>query len=322
MILSDGKNLKNLEQCKNKLFAATTTINAIAEAEVLRGIEASVIIELHDKINLSALLTNAESWNLNKTERNLLEKTEIQTVKFLFDLPLHTPTPAILFTFGLLYTGHLLDQKRLIYINKILKRHDLHWTKQAFKELDKLNIGWARDIKSTLRAYDLPVDFDEIAAMTRPAWTRMVKQKIEVSNSKRLLEECHKLTDGVKQPRTKTAHIIGEIMDDTYQRKVREEVVHCTKYEAKTLLIARFGMLECGKNYKGTMKETCATCSVLDDENHRLNSCPMFSSVNNYGKEKVDFNNIFSHDPDVFRDAIRSIGNVWNTRTAHGTMKV
>ena len=33
-------------------------------------------------------------------------------------------------------------------------------------ELDKLNIGWAKDVRETLGSYDLPEDFDAIRAST------------------------------------------------------------------------------------------------------------------------------------------------------------
>ena len=74
----------------SKITGATTTINAIAESEVLRKIETAVILELHEKINISALITNAESWSLSKGERNTHERIEIQAMKYLFDLPPHT----------------------------------------------------------------------------------------------------------------------------------------------------------------------------------------------------------------------------------------
>ena len=170
--------------------------------------------------------------------------------------------------FGRLYTGHILDQKRLIYLHRILKRHDNHWTKQAFNKLSNLNIGWAKDIKQILRTYDLPENFDNIRATTRREWTKVVKQKIEVSNTNQLIADCHKLVEGVETPKSKTAFILSDLSDDAYQRKVHEDVLKCTKHEAKALLIARFGMLECGKNFKGTMRETCDVCKVNDDENH------------------------------------------------------
>ena len=116
IITSDGKNSQNLRSRNAKLQATTVTINTIASSEVLHKIETSVLLELHDKISISGLLTNAESWNLNRSEEDEIEKMEIQAVKNLFDLPLHTPTVAIIFTFGLLYTVQRIDKKQLSYL--------------------------------------------------------------------------------------------------------------------------------------------------------------------------------------------------------------
>ena len=64
----------------------------------------NVLIELHETVNIPGLLANAESWSLNRSEKTELERTEIQALKFLFDLPAHTPTPAIIFSVGTLFT--------------------------------------------------------------------------------------------------------------------------------------------------------------------------------------------------------------------------
>ena len=122
IITSDGKNKKNIEMRKNKLNASTISIKTIASNETLYMLETTVLLNLHETINLPALLTNAESWRLNKGESDEIEKIEIQTMKRLFDLPLHLPTPAILYEFGLLYTKLRIEQKQLIYLWKILSR--------------------------------------------------------------------------------------------------------------------------------------------------------------------------------------------------------
>ena len=86
-------------------------------------------------------------------------------------------------------------------------------------------------------------------------------------------------------------------------------------------MIARYGQLECGKNYKGTMQENCVLCNCIDDENHRLNHCSRWKNTNLYETiEKVDFAGIFSDDLTNIRHVTEKIGNVWNTRTGHGSM--
>ena len=81
-------------------------------------------------------------------------------------------------------------------------------------------------------------------------------------------------------------------------------------------------MLECGKNFKGTMDELCKTCKVIDNENHRLNDCPVYKNVNLVDSQlKVDFKNVFSNDMNVFRPVIKQIEKIWDVHNAHGSMK-
>ena len=67
-----------------------------------------------------------------------------------YQMPNHTPTPAILFTFGILDTNIRVDQKQLIYLHKILNRASSHWTKQTLETLEEMNLGWYKAIKETL----------------------------------------------------------------------------------------------------------------------------------------------------------------------------
>ena len=104
-------------------------------------------------MSITAFLNNSETWILNKTEATLLEKTEIKALKDLFDLPLHTPTSAILYTFGILLTKIRIDQKQLMYLNRILKREPEQWTLKTLSILEELNIGWYKNINSVLTEF-------------------------------------------------------------------------------------------------------------------------------------------------------------------------
>ena len=95
-----------------------------------------------------------------------------------------------------------------------------------------------------------------------------------------------------------------------------------SKQETKTVVIARYRMLECGQNFKGTLNEICDQCHSLDDENHRLNHCVKWKNIN-FHDSNVDakYDDIFSDNLEILRNVIPSIEKVWNTRNAHGTMK-
>ena len=94
-----------------------------------------------------------------------------------------------------------------------------------------------------------------------------------------------------------------------------------TRQETKTIIMARYGMLECGTNYKGTTKSQCSACNVIDNEDHRLNFCQSWQDTNLFGEtEKIPFDCIYSTDIVVLRGIIPKIEHIWNTRSAHGTM--
>ena len=110
------------------------------------------------------------------------------------------------------------------------------------------------------------------------------------------------------------------LLADGYQRTPRDEIMLCDKHETKKLIIARFGMLECGSNFKGSLKELCSHCD-LDNENHRLNDCMKFRESNYYDNdEKVQFEKVYSNDMETIKDIIPKIEKTWNTKRAHGTM--
>ena len=322
IITNDGKNKENIEARKTKTKATTININAVAATEVLRMVETPTLLQLHEKITVPGLIANAESWNLLKGEKEEINKIEQQALKNLFDLPVHTPTPAILFTFGTIFTHLRVEQRRLMYLHRMLKRQESHWTNKILLRLETLDIGWSKSIKNTLRELDLPTDFSSIKSQTRRAWKNLVTEKIEMRNTGLLIKECFKKENGQNRAKTKTAHIIEHLRDDGYRRNANAEIMRCNRQDAKTIIIARFRMLECGANFKGSLKFTCQTCNLLDDENHRINTCRKYRSMNMYDSViKANFDDVFSTDLTVVKQIIAVIQRIWNTQSAHGTMR-
>ena len=113
-----------------------------------------------------------------------------------------------------------------------------------------------------------------------------------------------------------------DLIDNTdYTRGTRPELTYLNKHETKTILLARFRMLECGANYKGSLNEICSTCNIKDDENHRLNECKKYRSTNFLDNEnKVPFETIFSDEKSTLKKVVSLLDKVWNTRNANGTM--
>ena len=232
-----------------------------------------------------------------------------------------TPTVAVIFSFGVLFTSVNIDKKQLIYLHKILHRQKEHWTQRPFYELEKLNAGWTPQIKAKLKEYGLEENFDHIKSKTRPQWKREVESSVESINREKLIDECYETKAGAKKVKTKTAFILKKVEPDTYKRQFMEPIEKLNRHEAKILILSRFHMLECGKNFKGTLPEICPACKVLDDEQHRLNHCIRFRKTNLCDcAEKVDFDDVYKSDISIVKKMLNEIGKVWDLKAGHGSM--
>ena len=90
----------------------------------------------------------------------------------------------------------------------------------------------------------------------------------------------------------------------------------------KQMLLARCGMFECGKNFKGSIPEICRGCGEEDDESHRLNRCGTWKHLNlSETVDKVDFGEIYSNDINILLPVIKSIQRVWELHVGNGSMK-
>ena len=195
-------------------------------------------------------------------------------------------------------------------------------TKNSLHKLRNKGTGWFERISNTLKKYNLPIDFQTIATIRPNSWKNAVKVVIEQKNKERLKEDLYKRENGIDTLKTKTKSILEKLNDPLYTRQPEREIINTTKYETKTILMARYGMLQCGTNFKGTMNPTCQTCDVLDNEYHRLNCCPIWNTPDEIEmKDDIDFNLIYSPDINVIRPIIKEIDRLWNTKCANGSMK-
>ena len=240
----------------------------------------------------------------------------------MFDLPTKTPTPAILFTLGTLYASIRVDQKQFLYLHKILTKKETNWIRRTLTALKDLNLGWYSSIKEKLLLYKLNDNFDQIKSTTYASWKQQVRVAIENRNKEKLLNECYKTKNGLTTAKTKTSKILQEIEKSDYTRRTCQLINKCTKNESKLLIMAKFGMLECGKNYKGTIKEICTTCNVSDDEEHRMNYCIKYKETNYHNdNEKIPFKTIFSSDISIVKNIFPMIERVWSVKMGHGSMR-
>ena len=322
MITSDGKYKQTIEKRSNQIQGIIRQINTMASSDIMRAVESKVILELYNKCVIPSLTNNAESWTLSTSDETMLDKLAIQALKRLFNLPEKTPSPAVIYSFGALYLTQHIDMMKFMYLQKILKRNDDHWTKKMLLHLRSIDLGWTKCIKQKLKDYKLEEDWMKIKDLPKATWKRRVRAAVTDINKKKLIENCTEKRGDIEIMKTKTKYILDDINTNSYKNEPTPEVVASSKLTAKTIIIARSGMLQCGKNFKGTNPETCRKCNTIDDENHRMNECPDWRNTNEtQNLNNINFQDIYSHDPLILDKVIKRVRGVWELSLGNGTMK-
>ena len=106
--------------------------------------------------------------------------------------------------------------------------------------------------------------------MTTNEWKEKVRVAILKKNGQKLIENCTSVDGQDVKIHTKTKHIYEKLTNNRYKGTPIEALVRGNKQKTRTIFLAQNGMLECGRNMKGTIPEICPECNETDNEQHRL----------------------------------------------------
>ena len=81
VITRNGTNKRNLEEREKKVNQAVSGIKSCAQHEIMEKVQKQVTLRLHETVVIPALLTNAESWTLTKSDKKLCERVEIGALR-------------------------------------------------------------------------------------------------------------------------------------------------------------------------------------------------------------------------------------------------
>ena len=240
----------------------------------------------------------------------------------MFGLPPTTPTPAILYSLGFLHTEVRIKKNQLLYLQKLLNKPEGHWAKDMLMILQEGNIGWAKNITQILEEWDLNMEWEQIARLSKVEWKRMVEEASEKTHKNKLTKDCYKSEGGLRRAKTKT-RTIAERIEDGYERKPLNIIQSLSVLETRALIMGRYGMLDCAANF--TMKyngKDCKHCGTLDDENHRVNDCILYRMINLYDSdEKCNFREIYSVNQDRIREVLAIVLKIWDLQYGKNTVR-
>ena len=249
VIMRDGKNDENLKVRINKVKSAVRAIITCAKSNVMKRMEMNVILKLHETVTVPTMLYNSETWILNKTEKKELDKLEIYALKKMIGLPITTPNAGVMFSTGAMFASVRIEMKQIIYLHRIISKGDDQWLKQMFIVLSNHNVGWAKQISQTLEDWKLETDFGRIAQRSAAQWKVEVKEAAEKRNKVRMTEELIDKSRGQHKEKTKTKTIIELLSEDSYVRRPSKFMVE-NALIARAIVMARYGMLQCGANFE------------------------------------------------------------------------
>ena len=324
IISRDGKSVDNLNEREKKVKCTVQAIMTCGKSDIMKRIETNVLIKLHDSVTIPTLLYGSETWLLTTEERKRVDRMELWAWKRMLNLPITTPTPAVVFSTGALYASIRIDIKQLIYLKTLLSKPKDHWAHDLLVKLDNNNIGWAKQINKVLGVWGLETNWETIAKKTKNQWKNEVNEAAEKMNKKRIKEDCMTNENGITRQKTKTKSIIDELDSEKYTRKPLHIFNQGSHIAARALIMGRFGMLLCGANHSsGTSGKLCTTCKTVDSESHRINDCILYRSTNLYDRsEKCDFDDIHNEDPEIALKIVKLILKVWDLGNGQNIMKV
>ena len=320
VIMRNGGNKKNLEEREVRVMTCTRKIMALCGNGPFKRIQLKALLKMHNCCTIPMLLSNCETWILNKTEKTKIERIELWALKKILGVPKTTPSVAIWHTTGLLTTTTLIDKRQMIYLKTILDKPETDWTTLMLKSLENDNIGWAKQVQKTLEMYGLKENWADIRSMPLSHWKRKVTAVTEEKNKERLIEMCQ----SAKGDKMKTKSLLTKLGDEQYARRPCMRTLNSDRLSARLRIMARYHMLDCRRNFKkGYGGDLCNVCKTIDDENHRINYCTKYKERNlALSPIKFDFESIYSDNEETVKRALEVISHLWNVENGENSMKL
>ena len=239
---------------------------------------------LIDSMLLGSILTNIEvAYNLSKSEIEKLQKCHEIGLRKLLSLPSKTPVKMLYLLTGSIPIEFLVQRRRLIYLQHILKQENNSLLKTFFEHQlqTRKSKDWASQIMKDLKMFKINLTFEEISTMSEKSWKLLVKNKsIEIalenlnsnqgskSQKSKSLEMAPYLTSNNEEFSLKTASFIAKL-----QTHMVENIKCNFKEQYKPNLTCNSCLIsECNQKH-------LLECSALIGRNELLTYIPNYNDI-------------------------------------------
>ena len=190
--------------------------------------------------------------------------------------------------------------------------------------MKEYDIGWAKQIVEIMTKWQLNQEWEEIRQKTPGQWKGEVKNAAEIMNKARLKEECETKSRGETKQKTKTKFVVDKVDRSDYQRKPDNFIArNHSILHTRALIMGRYGMLKCANNFSsGHGTKMCDVCKVVDDEDHRINTCRKWGVANLINStEVVTYGDIYLDDYERCLVVVETILKLWDLENGKNEMR-
>lgn len=254
----------HLEDKRRKAMAITNQIINITKDEAYSKTRIHTALELYEKCLVTAVLYGSETWQLTTKEEKLLEDIQVESLNRILKMPRSSPRIAITGECGCLKMNDRVNQKKIVFIQKVRNQEENSWIKTVTEHQQKYNIQkstTAGEWQTLKEKYEIPDTGPETENHNR--FKHTVKEAVIKSANTRYAKDM--------KTGKKTAALAK------FKNSITKENYLTTLYytDARSILKARMRMTTLKGNFKGSHENhKCTLCNIEDEtEEHIINRC-------------------------------------------------
>ena len=264
-----GQNMSKVAKKMEKKDFIAAEVKRQGSYDRVGKADTDVRFLLTETVVKPTLMFNTETWvNVSNQEIKSMNQGHYHALRKIFEQRESTPYYGILMETGIWPYSYVILYKRLMYFHHLLHSDERRIARQiVINQMKGLGKGktWHQDgVRGWLTKFGLEKNEEEMLKISKSAWKKAVKEKIE-STVKAELE---------KEAKTKTKLRFTT----TFGRQ--DYTKECRMEEVKMIMKIRLNMVELKANFRGKYKDNlCPACKQTEEATEHVIQCPEYKEL-------------------------------------------
>ena len=293
ILTTSGKINENINARYNKGIGKVNEIMGILQEVSFGPHYFKMALLFRNTILISSMLCSSEAlYGINKSHIEKLEQVDRIFFRKLFQVPNGTAIEAFYLETSSMPIRHILIGRRLLYLWDILSKSKSELIRKVYDSQKVLFVknDWAIQVQQDLEECKINLSESEISKMSRSAFKKLVKEKVQNIAAKYLIS--------LKLQHSKSEHLIYSTDVQPYLRN------ESLKIEEKKLMFRlRNRLIDVKVNFKKKYNDDlkCRLCKLSDESQPHLLNCPVVLNDNHIKSalEGYTYNQLYSSNLDT-----------------------